>query len=84
MAKIICDDEMVELPDNSSAMPYAEQLGVYFGCQDGNCGVCDVEIVAGAENLNSLTDKEKDFNLLKNHRLLCQCKIKKGEIKIKL
>jgi ferredoxin len=84
MAKLICDESEVEVPENVQLTDYAEQVGVYFGCQNGNCGVCDVEIVDGIENLSDRTDKEKDFELLKNHRLLCQCKIKHGVVKIRL
>ncbi|HYD03926.1 MAG TPA: 2Fe-2S iron-sulfur cluster-binding protein [Alphaproteobacteria bacterium] len=88
MAKLIADDLSgeisVDVPENSPLTDYAEQVGVYFGCQNGNCGVCDVEIVEGIENLTEQTDKEKDFELLFNHRLLCQCKIKHGNVKIRL
>ena len=84
MAKLSMDDQEIEIPDNESLMPHAEQLGIYFGCQDGNCGVCEVEIIEGVENLNEFTEKEKEFSLLKNHRLACQCRIKKGLVRIKL
>ncbi len=83
MAKLSIDDQEIEIPDNKSLFPEAEVLGIYFGCQDGDCGVCEVEIVEGYENLSAMTDKEREFNLLKNHRLLCQCRIKHGNVKIK-
>ena len=84
MASIQFDDQQIETPDDSGIIAPCEELGVYFGCQDGNCGVCEIEIVEGFENLNDMTSQELEFNMLKNHRLACQCRIKKGNVKIKL
>ncbi|DAB37139.1 MAG: (2Fe-2S)-binding protein [Epsilonproteobacteria bacterium] len=63
-----------------------------FGCRDGQCGTCAVEIVQGMEFLSPKTDKE--IKVLKeilastctpNTRLSCQMKIEKpnGVVRIK-
>lgn len=63
-----------------------------FGCRDGECGTCVVEIVQGMEFLSP--KNEKEFKVLKevcagtcseNARLACQMKIEKpnGVVRIK-
>lgn len=63
-----------------------------FGCRDGQCGTCAIEIVQGMEFLSPKTDKE--IKVLKeicagtctpNTRLACQMKIDKpnGVVRIK-
>ena len=63
-----------------------------FGCRDGQCGTCVVEIVQGMEFLSP--KNEKEFKVLKevcagtcseNSRLACQMKIDKpnGVVRIK-
>lgn len=63
-----------------------------FGCRDGECGTCVVEIMQGMEYLTPLTDKEKKVlkevcmgTCTPNSRLSCQMKIDKpnGVIRIK-
>lgn len=84
MPQLSMDDRFVEIPADSPIMREAEELGIFFGCQDGNCGVCEVEVVEGMENLNERTDKEKEFSLPENHRLMCQCRLKKGVVKVRM
>jgi ferredoxin len=60
----------------------AEKLGVPFGCDEGICGTCIIDITEGEDNLSELTEPEKDLMRDKKHRLACQCRIKKGEVKI--
>jgi ferredoxin len=63
-----------------------------FGCRDGQCGTCVVEIVQGMEFLSPLNEKEikvlKEICVgtsSKNARLACQMKIDKpnGVVRIK-
>ena len=88
MATLINDDnEKKEVKDNDNfdLIDQSEELGVAFGCQDGRCGSCRVEVIEGMENLNEKTINEKD--LLEDdkiHRLMCQCKIKEGVVKISI
>jgi len=89
MATLIREDENEEIEvkdnDNFDLIDQAEELGVAFGCQDGRCGSCRVEVVEGMENLSERTQNEKDLLTDdKNHRLLCQCKITSGVVKIKI
>jgi ferredoxin len=89
MAKLINEEtkEQIEVKenDNDDLIEKAEKLGVPFGCQDGICGSCRAEITEGMENLSDFTEQEKDmgFDESGDERLLCQCKIKKGDVKFK-
>jgi ferredoxin len=85
MAKIINESsgESREVPDGESIRDESEALGIPLGCQNGICGTCMIDVVEGAENLSELTREEKDLERDKEHRLACQCKIKKGEMKFK-
>ena len=85
MAKLIFThlNKTVEIPDNSSIQPACEEEGVPFACSEGICGTCVVKVVEGMENLSSFTEAEKDFfGEMDEDRLACQCKIKKGTVKI--
>ena len=89
MAKIILENEgkeeerEVKENDTGDLIDKSEELGVMFGCQDGRCGSCRMEVIEGMENLSERTAKEKDLGIEEPHRLMCQCKIKKGDVKVK-
>lgn len=85
MAKIIFnDDEEVEVPDGSPLKQYCEEAGVPFACEEGICGTCVIEVEEGAENLSEFTQEEMDFlGEQEKERLGCQCKIKKGCVKVR-
>ncbi|MEY4505101.1 MAG: hypothetical protein RL154_1398 [Pseudomonadota bacterium] len=66
--------------------------GLPFGCRDGECGTCVVEVLAGMEFLNEKTEKEikvlaavEAIDLKPNMRLACQLKIAQlnGLVRIK-
>ena len=82
MAKIILKKtgESREIEDGESIRLASEELGVPFGCRNGNCGTCMIDIVEGEENLSELSLAEKILERDKKHRLACQCKIEKGEV----
>lgn len=84
MAKIISTktNKEKEVFDNEPIQKACEKLGIPFQCEDGICGTCMIDIVKGEENLSELTEKEKDLDRDKKHRLACQCKIKKGNVEI--
>ncbi len=84
MAILKTDDDQVDVLDGNEVMDAAEELGVSFGCGNGVCGACEVEVKEGMENLNSLTEAEEDMMLDDGHRLMCQCKITKGTVKISI
>lgn len=85
MAKIIFnDEEEEEVPDGSPLKEFCEKAGVPFACEEGICGTCVIEIEEGAENLSEFTQEEIDFlGEEDKERLACQCKIKKGCVKIR-
>jgi len=82
MAKLIVDDQEVDVADGDELKFPAEQLGVPIGCGEGLCGACQVEVLEGIENLNPPTEAEEDFNLDENQRLMCQCTIQSGVVKV--
>jgi ferredoxin len=86
MAILKDDEKEIEVTDGDFVIDAAEELGVAFGCQDGRCGSCRVEIVNGMENLTELTQNEIDAGLTKDeqYRFMCQCKIKSGLVHIRI
>ena len=84
MAKIkSANGEEIEIKDGGSIREACERLRVPFSCGDGICGTCRIEIIKGGENLSPLNEKEKALGGNNKKRFACQCKLKKGEIKIK-
>lgn len=85
MAKIIVfhTGNCAEVKDGELIKGKAEELGIPFGCKQGLCGTCRSEIIEGMENLNEKNNREIDMGLENNERLICQCTIKKGVVKIK-
>lgn len=83
MAKIIFNDKEIELLDNSEINDACEELGVEFGCKNGFCRMCEMTVVEGYDNLSPITENEKFMDLKDSRRLMCQCKIKSGTVKIK-
>ena len=83
MAKIITDDKETELRDAEDSADGFERVGVPLGCRIGVCNVCKIKIVSGSENLTEITQNEIDSALEEDERLACQCKVIKGEVKIK-
>ncbi|MFH1054246.1 MAG: 2Fe-2S iron-sulfur cluster binding domain-containing protein [Candidatus Woesearchaeota archaeon] len=84
MAKIIKDDESKEIKDGDAIRNACEELGVPFGCNEGICGTCKIKVLEGRKNLSEPSEREKEYgiDLEGGERLACQCRIKKGEIKI--
>lgn len=86
MAKLIFDhnEEEIELDDDAPIAEACEEAGVPFACTEGVCGTCVIEVLEGGENLSDPTQEEKDFlgEGTCHERLACQCKIKKGKVRI--
>ena len=80
MAKIILNDEEIEVPDGENIVDYIEEAGVPIGCSNGVCGTCEVEVVDGMENLSERNQEEDDLGMEGNNRLGCQCVISKGVV----
>ena len=73
-----------EIEDGQNIADMCEDhLEVLFGCKEGICGTCEVEVLSGMENLNELTEVEKMFGIEPgNRRLTCQCIINQGEVEL--
>lgn len=86
MATLVFDHsgEELDLPDGSPIAEVCEEAGVPFACTEGVCGTCVIEIKEGMENLSSPTQEEQDFlgEGTYQERLACQCRIKKGRVRI--
>lgn len=83
MAKLILNDETVEVEDGSPLKAVCEEAGVPFACEEGVCGTCVIEIMDGMDNLSEFTEEELDFlGEQDRERLACQCKIEKGSVEV--
>ena len=86
MATLVFDQsgEEIDLPDDSPIAEACEEAGVPFACTEGVCGTCVIEIKEGKENLSSPTKEEEDFlgEGTSHERLACQCRIKKGRVRV--
>lgn len=85
MAKLIFDHsgEEKEVENDGPIASACEEAGLPFACTEGVCGTCIVEVVEGMENLSCMTQEELDFlGEQEKERLACQCKIKKGCVKL--
>ena len=72
----------VEVNDGDSILEACEILGVPFGCTSGVCGTCMTTVLEGIENLSELTENEIAMGVAPPERLMCQCYLKGGEVKI--
>ncbi|MEK6981288.1 MAG: 2Fe-2S iron-sulfur cluster-binding protein [Candidatus Micrarchaeota archaeon] len=88
MAKVVVktSSEEVEVADGTILAELDGKCSVLYGCKSGTCGSCMVKVTKGMENLEAPNEIEKSglevFANSPNQRLMCQCKIKKGEIEI--
>ncbi|MEK9628450.1 MAG: 2Fe-2S iron-sulfur cluster-binding protein [Nitrospinota bacterium] len=88
MAKVFFKTDNVthEVEDGTPLIDLCDEIGVSlsFGCTEGTCGVCEVTVVKGMENLSRVTDEEKDYLLEEDleggMRLGCQVRIRKGDV----
>ncbi len=83
MATIKTDSQQATVPDGEPIKEACKQLGIPFGCENGLCGTCYVEVVSGMENLSERTEAEQQMGIDEKHRLCCQCRIKKGEVELR-
>ncbi|MCH9613619.1 MAG: hypothetical protein SP1CHLAM54_06240 [Chlamydiia bacterium] len=83
MAKLILNDDTIELEDKSPLKAVCEEAGVPFACEEGVCGTCVIEVTDGMDNLSEFTEEELDFlGEQECERLACQCKINKGSVEV--
>ncbi|HZX44572.1 MAG TPA: 2Fe-2S iron-sulfur cluster-binding protein [Candidatus Nanoarchaeia archaeon] len=82
MAKIRTNHGDIEVRDGTNLGDACEKIGLNVVCRVGVCGLCQLRVVAGQENLTELTQPEIDKGMDKDNRLACQCSIKSGEIEV--
>lgn len=78
MATIRFEGDDAEVEDGSSVGDACEELGMVFGCHDGECGTCRSSVLEGMENLEPRNKAELEKDLDDDERLACQCKIISG------
>ena len=91
MARVFFKTDNVthDVDDGTPLMEFCDEtdISLSFGCTEGTCGVCEVTVVEGRQNLSRITDEEKDYlleeDLEEGMRLGCQVKIRKGEVTLK-
>lgn len=81
------DDLETEVDSGASLKEVAEEVGsnIPFGCEQGVCGTCLINVIEGEDNLSDMEDHEKEtltaMGAEPNQRLACQCKIE-GDVVI--
>jgi len=83
MATITIDEKSIEVADGDSIKDACEQLGVLFGCRNGFCRTCEIEVLEGYENLTEISENEEFIMLDYPKRLACQCRLLKDGVRIK-
>jgi ferredoxin len=80
--------ERVEVPEESLLQRVCDehQLPVLFGCRNGRCGSCLVQVLSGGSNLRPPTAREaRILDVLESEsdwRLACQCVVA-GDIHVR-
>lgn len=84
MAQVIIENngKQSHIPNGDFIKDICEELGVPFGCKQGVCGTCLIEVIEGMDNLSEKNERENMMGLRNNERLTCQCQIHKGTVKI--
>lgn len=91
MARVVFpqDNIEVDVQDGSRLQDAIDNSGadIPFGCREGNCATCMIEVKEGMEFLNDPTAAEKVTllaeELEQNIRLACQCRVSGGTVCIK-
>jgi His-Xaa-Ser system protein HxsD len=81
--KIVYKGKGHVIREGEELIDVCEKLGVQFGCKNGTCGTCKIEIINGSENISELTEVEKELGGDNKTRFACQCKMGNGDIEIK-
>jgi ferredoxin len=81
-------DITVTVPTGVRVIEISEKVGsgIVYGCREGDCGTCLMEVVEGWNNLSTpsvLEDKVLRENMAgKHHRLACQAQVL-GDVTVK-
>jgi len=91
--EIVNDFLAINVKEGSTIQDIVEASGsaLPFGCRDGECGTCVVEVESGMEFLSPITEKEVKVmkevcsgTCTANTRLSCQMKISKSNGVVRL
>ncbi len=90
MPKVTFQDEdlTAEVAEGANLKEVAQSEGseIPFGCEQGICGTCLIEIVEGEDNVSDVDDQEKEtlaaMGAEPGQRLACQCTVQ-GDVTIK-
>jgi len=82
VAKLILNEQEIDVADGSKIVDAIEEAGVPIGCSNGVCGTCEIEVLEGMENFSERNSEETDLGMEGKKRLGCQCVIKSGTVKI--
>lgn len=71
------NEQNFHVPEGSELKELAD-LPLTFGCRQGGCGVCAIQVIEGKKNLTKISKDEKKTLLKKglsdkDYRLACQC-----------
>ncbi len=83
------ESRSIEVPDGTRLQDAIEQAGaeIDFGCREGECATCIIEVLDGVENLGAPNENEEltlmPEELERNVRLACQCRIAAGSVTIR-
>jgi ferredoxin len=75
------DELTVEASEGELLHAVSDRAGasIPFGCKNGNCGTCLVQVTSGQEALNPPSEDEKTtlaiYGGSAEHRLACQCRV---------
>ncbi|MCB1756744.1 MAG: 2Fe-2S iron-sulfur cluster binding domain-containing protein [Gammaproteobacteria bacterium] len=81
-------DQTVSVPAGTRVIEVSEKIGagIIYGCREGDCGTCMMEVTEGWNNLTTpsvLEEKVLKENMAARHnRLACQAQIL-GDCKVK-
>lgn len=81
--KFTNNGEEAEATDGQELKDLTKENGwpIAYGCEDGVCGTCIVDVKEGKDSLSEMEDKEKQTMSIMGmddgeHRLACQCQVK--------
>ena len=80
------DNITYEVEDGTRLIECCEEVDVSlpFGCTEGTCGVCELTVLKGMENLSKIAEEEIQYllpeDLQSGMRLGCQLKVKTGVV----
>lgn len=91
MATVIFADEelTIEVPDGTRLQEAIDQAGadIPFGCREGECATCIIDVLDGMENLGERNENEQltlmEDEIERGIRLACQCRVASGTVKIR-